>query len=237
MPVDILIYAIVAAVMVFWLRNVIGTRHGEERQRPNPFEKREDEAPITVKKGKPALADIQHEKSSPSSWTSGNKSIDSGLVQIALADKNFDKEQFIENASDAFTYIVTAFAEGDTDTLKDLCNDDVFRTFDNAIKDRMKKGETVVTEIHSIRKAEIVEAGVDKSKMAFVTIRFTADETYVIRDSNGDIIAGHPDRVTEMTDKWTFARNVKSSDPRWLLSKTEDDVVEENGKTPMPDAG
>jgi predicted lipid-binding transport protein (Tim44 family) len=236
MPVDILIYAIVAAVMVFWLRNVIGTRHGEEKQRPNPFEKREIEKPVAdVVEMKP-VKNVTAAKSKKS-ISSGNTNAEAGLVQIALADKNFDTAQFVENASDAFTYIVTAFAEGDTDTLKDLCNDDVYRAFESAITDRVEKGETVTTEIHSVRKADIVDAGVDKNKMAYVTIRFTADETYVIRDSSGAIIAGHPDRVTEMTDKWTFSRNVRSTDPRWLLSKTEDDVVDADGKTPMPDAG
>lgn len=236
MPVDILIYAIVAAVMVFWLRNVLGTRHGDERQRPNPFEKRETETPLEKDIEIDSIKNVIASKSKKAS-SSGNANTDSGLVQIALADKNFDTAQFIENASDAFTYIVTAFADGDTDTLKDLCTDDVYNTFTTAIKDRKKSGETVATEIHAVRKADIVDAGVDKNKMAFVTIRFTADETYVIRNSKDEIIAGHPDRVTEMTDKWTFSRNVKSSDPRWLLSKTEDDVVEANGKTPMPDAG
>lgn len=228
MPTDILIYAIVAAVMVFWLKNVIGTRHGEERERPNPFEdKTESQAPIDVK----ALKDLGEKHHY------GNDAVDAGLVQIALADKAFDLNQFKENAGDAFTMIVLAFAEGDRDTLKGLCSNDVYNAFDNAITEREDKGEKVSTEIHAVRKVDIVAAGIEQKRNGYISIRFTADETYVIEDDKGDIIAGHPDRVTEMTDKWTFSRDVKSSDPRWLLSKTEDDVVEEDGKTPLPDAG
>ena len=37
MSADILLYALVAAGLVFWLRNILGTRHGDERQRSNPF--------------------------------------------------------------------------------------------------------------------------------------------------------------------------------------------------------
>lgn len=225
MPTDILIYAIVAAVMVFWLKNVIGTRHGEERERPNPFE--EQQTPL------PPL-DINPIKTTQ---TSGNGAVDAGLVQIALADKSFDLNLFKENAGDAFTMIVLAFAEGDRETLKDLCSDDVYHAFDNAITEREGKGEKVSTEIHAVRKVDIVAAGVENKRHAYISILFTADETYVIEDNKGDIIAGHPDRVTEMTDKWTFSRDIKSNDPRWLLSKTEDDVVEEDGKTPLPDAG
>jgi len=233
MPTDVLIYMIVAAVMVFWLRSVLGTRHGEERERPNPFD--EKNMPKEDKGQKLPAIDVPVSKEP--TFNEGSTAVDAGLVQIALADKNFDVKEFKENASDAFEIIVTAFAEGERDTLKDLCTKEVYNAFDSALRDREKSGETVSTEIHAVRKTEIVAAGIERRKYAFVTIRFTADETYVIEDKDGTIIAGHPDRVTEMTDKWTFTRDVKSSDPRWLLSKTEDDVIEDEGKTPLPDAG
>ena len=233
MPTDIIIYAIIAAVMVFWLKNVIGTRHGDERERANPFDEKNNPKEEADTKSPLNPIDMMPE----SNFKSGNKDADAGLVQIALADKSFDVAQFKENAEDAFSMIVTAFADADRDTLRDLCTDTVYKSFDLEIRDREKKGEKVSTEIHAIRKSDIVDAGVEQKRNAFVTIRFTADETYVIRDSHDNILAGHPDRVTEMTDKWTFSRDVKSSDPRWLLSKTEDDVVEEDGKTPLPDAG
>ncbi len=120
MPADILIYAVIAAVMVFWLKNVIGTRHGEERERPNPFD--ETSAP-----SEPVMDIAKDIK--PTMKASGNDAVDAGLVQIALADKSFDLNQFKENASDAFTMIVLAFAEGDKDTLRDLCSDDVYNAF------------------------------------------------------------------------------------------------------------
>jgi len=138
MPTDILIYMIVAAVMVFWLRNVIGTKHGEERERPNPYDQKADIVVDSLPLAEPKT---------------GNENADAGLVQIALVDHNFDTKQFTENASDAFTMIVTAFADADRDLLKDLCSDDVYRAFDDAIVEREKKGETVSTEIHAVRKA------------------------------------------------------------------------------------
>jgi predicted lipid-binding transport protein (Tim44 family) len=235
MPTDILIYAIIAAVMVFWLKNVIGTRHGDERERPNPF----DEKNMADESKSQAESNVTHLGSSVPTGEKSNTDTpaDAGLVQIALADKSFDPTQFKDNAADAFSMIVMAFADGDRDTLRDLCNDVVYKAFDNAIRTREKAGETVATEIHAVRKTDIVAAGVESKRHAFVTLKFTADETYVISDKHGDIIAGHPERVTEMTDQWTFTRDVKSSDPRWLLSKTEDDVIEEDGKTPLPDAG
>ena len=232
MPTDILIYMIIAAVMVVWLRNVLGTRHGDERERPNPFDKaNQPEEPQDIVDIRPA-----REVNKPAEPTT-NGTADAGLVQIALADKNFDVPTFKENAADAFSIIVMAFADGDKETLKDLCTTEVYNSFAAAIDERSSKGEKISTEIHAVRKTDIVAAGVDSKKTAYVTVRFTADETYVVEDDNGGIIAGHPDRVTEMTDKWTFSRSIRSNDPRWFLSKTEDDVIEEDGKTPLPDAG
>jgi predicted lipid-binding transport protein (Tim44 family) len=236
MPTDILIYMIIAGVMVFWLKNVIGTRHGEERERPNPYE--EKETSKADEGGNTDLPPIDMNPMTPDlNISEGSKAVDAGLVQIALADRHFDVQEFKENAGDAFAIIVEAFASGDRDTLKDLCAKDVYDAFDGAITDRENKGEKVETEIHAVREIDIVAAGIERKKTAFVTVRFTADETYVISDNNGEITAGHPDRVTEMTDKWTFTRDLKSSDPRWFLSKPEDDVIEEDGKTPVPDAG
>jgi predicted lipid-binding transport protein (Tim44 family) len=239
MPVDILIYAVIAAVMVFWLRNVIGTRHGEERQRPNPFDVKDttDGSMTDSNASADTKAAIENAVLSNALDNHIDGSVDAGLVQIALADKTFDIGSFKENAGDAFSIIVTAFADADRDTLRDLCSKDVYATFDRALREREAKGESVSTEILAIRKSDITAAGIDSRKQAFVTIRFTADETYVIKDKDGKILAGHPDRVTEMTDKWTFGREIRSSDPRWFLIKTEDDVVEEDGKTPVPDAG
>lgn len=235
MPTDIILYAIVAAVMIFWLRSVLGTRHGEERERPNPFEEKPETDKTASGNTLPPI-DVPYSRANKDIPV-GDDGIDKGLVQIALADKDFDLRRFKENAEDAFTIIVIAFAEGDRDTLRDLCMPAVYDAFDAAIAAREKSGETVSTEIHAVRKMEVADAGVMNKKTAFVTLRITADETYVVADKQGKIISGHPDRVTEMTDKWTFSRDVKSRDPRWFLSKAEDDVIEEDGKTPMPDAG
>jgi predicted lipid-binding transport protein (Tim44 family) len=233
MPIDIIIYAIVAAVMVFWLRSVLGTRNENEAERPNPF----DEKQQPQQAADPVTNAMQPIDMESTDMSVGDDKIDAGLVQIALADKAFNLKEFKDNAEDAFMIIVTAFADGDRGTLRDMCTDDVYKAFDKAIIEREKSGEHVVTEIHAVRKVEVVGAGVTK-KMAHVALRITADETYVVQDSDGNILAGHPDRVSDMTDKWTFSRDTKSRDPRWFLSKTEDDVVEdENGKTPVPDAG
>lgn len=239
LPVDILLYALVAAGLVFWLRSVIGTRHGDERERPNPFTSAPKEKPAyegtdgAKTLDMPAITDGAM---MPRNASITNATSEMGLEDIARADRTFDPVSFITAAQEAFAIVVEAFAKGDRETLRDLLAEPVFNAFDGAIKAREKSGETVTTEIHAVRHADITDARLVNKRDAYITIRFTADETCVIKDKDGRILSGDPDRITEMVDVWTFLRDVKSRDPRWLLCETRDgDIVEEH-KTPVPDA-
>ena len=37
MPADLIIYALITAGLIFWLRSILGTKHGEERERNVAF--------------------------------------------------------------------------------------------------------------------------------------------------------------------------------------------------------
>lgn len=153
------------------------------------------------------------------------------MLDIARLDKNFDVKFFLDAAQDAFAIVVESFAEGDRETLKDLLSGKVYAAFEPAVIARESRGETQQAEIHAIRKAQIIEAALQGRK-ALVTVRFTADQTSVTKDKDGKIIAGHPDKMTKMIDIWTFERDVKSSDPRWLVAETRGDFEGDNDLIP-----
>lgn len=243
MPVDLLLYIIIAAVLVIWLRNTLGTRSGDERQRPNPvaeFERQKKEEAAPDQRGR--IVDITDSVSMmPDTVMSpfqgieiSEKSVEEGLKDIMRADRSFDPHRFIVGAKDAFPLIVEAFSDGDVATLESLLVPNVFHAFEQVIDERAARGETVKTEIHSVRRAEITDARLVE-RMAYIKIRFTAQETCVIRDREGTILSGNPDRITEMTDVWTFGRDTRSKDPTWHLYETSDDAPEDH-KTPLPDA-
>ena len=52
-------------------------------------------------------------------------------------------------------------------------------------------------------------------------MRFVSQLVSVTRDRNGAVIDGSPEKVTDVTDVWTFARDVSSRDPNWKLVATE----------------
>ncbi len=245
MPVDLLIYIVIAAVLVMWLRNTLGTRTGDERQRPNPLEQADREQPrappiagdtrgsiVDVTDSGLAIAD--QGISAFQGLEIADRGAEDGLKQIMRADRSFDPHRFVVGARDAFPMIVEAFADGDTAALQDLLAPSVFHTFAEVIEQRKANGETVKTEIHAVRRAEITDARLI-DRLALIKIRFVAQETCVIRDRDGNILSGNPDRVTEMTDVWTFGRDIRSKSPIWLLYETADDVPEDH-KTPIPNA-
>ena len=42
----------------------------------------------------------------------------------------------------------------------------------------------------------------------------------VLRAHDGSVVDGDPQNLIEKTDYWTFARDVRSADPNWLLVAT-----------------
>lgn len=240
---DLIVYALIAAGLVFWLRSVLGTRHGDERERPSNLhvaEKNDEDKPqdglFVVDDRPPSAQDLiaQLAENSNGAMSVGNKTAETGLLDIAAADKNFNITHFLEGAQDAFVIIVEAFAAGDKETLEGLLDKPVYEAFEKVIVEREEKEEHHESEIHAIQSAEVLEAEI-QNKMAYVTISFTADETSLARDKDGEIFMGHPDKVTQMRDIWVFGREVKSRDPRWFLYETRGDFDGDNETIPNTD--
>ena len=116
--------------------------------------------------------------------------------------------------------IVTAYAEGDRRTLRNLLSREVFEGFDAAISEREKRGETVETRFVSIDNADITGAEM-RGRSAQVTVRFLSQLVSATRDKQGNVVDGNAEKVSEVTDVWTFARDVGSRDPNWKLVATE----------------
>jgi predicted lipid-binding transport protein (Tim44 family) len=143
-----------------------------------------------------------------------------GLDQIAVTDASFDAQHFISGAKSAYEMIVLAFANGDRRALKDLLSSEVYEGFETAIKEREQRGEKVETRFASIDKAEIVNAET-RDRAAQITVRFVSQMITVTRDKAGTVVDGNPEKLIDVTDVWTFARDITSRDPNWKLVGTE----------------
>jgi predicted lipid-binding transport protein (Tim44 family) len=142
-----------------------------------------------------------------------------GLDGIAAEDSSFDPRHFLSGARSAYEMIVLAFANGDRRALKDLLSSEVYESFEAAIKERERQEQKTETRFVSIDKAEIVGAET-RDRAAQLTVRFVSQMISVTRDKAGTIVDGNPDKVADITDVWTFARDTTSRDPNWKLVGT-----------------
>jgi predicted lipid-binding transport protein (Tim44 family) len=228
-PLNLLILGI-AVVLLFKLRSVLGTRTGNER-RYDPIQReqqqtelRREDNVIHMPGREPARADGEAgaEQGAPiwQGYAEPGSPAAGGLERIAAADPSFSPRSFLEGARIAYEMIVSAFAEGDKKALKPLLSRDVFDGFSAAIDTRQKNGETQESKFVGIDNSEIVTAELS-GKKASVTVRFIADLISATRNRAGEVIDGDASRVRQITDVWTFERDVSSRDPNWRLVSTE----------------
>jgi predicted lipid-binding transport protein (Tim44 family) len=231
---DVDIYTIIflaLAVFIFLrLRSVLGQRTGNERPpydraAPNVVQRTQDNNNVVPMPG----AVIDQAPLAPSAdvapadrWkgiAEPDTPLAAGLDAIVAHDSSFDPRHFISGARSAYEMIVLAFANGDRRALKDLLSSEVYESFEAVIKDREKHEQKTETRFVSIDKAELVGAEA-RDRAAQLTVRFVSQMISVTRDKIGAIVDGNPDKVADITDVWTFARDTSSRDPNWKLVGT-----------------
>jgi predicted lipid-binding transport protein (Tim44 family) len=225
-----IIFLALAVFIFLRLRSVLGQRTGRERPPYDPYSPRDAVRTATSDKvvALPGRAlDATQKSDEPAEpvdrWkgiAEQGSALAAALDTILRDDKNFNSEHFIAGARAAYEMIVTAFANGDRRALKNLLSREVYEGFETAIREREARGETVETRFVSISAANIINAEI-RGRAAQITVRFISQLITVTRDRSGAVIDGNPDKVTDVTDVWTFARDISSNDPNWKLVATE----------------
>jgi predicted lipid-binding transport protein (Tim44 family) len=225
-----IIFLALAVFIFLRLRSVLGQRTGRERPPYDPYSARDTIRPaagdkvVALPGRAPDSGQKPSEPSEPSDRWKGiaepGSALASGLDAIVREDKTFDPKHFLVGARAAYEMIVTAYATGDRRQLRNLLSREVYDGFESAIREREQRGETVETRFVSIDGADIISAEV-RGRTEQVTVRFQSQLVSVTRDRSGAVIDGNADKVTDVTDVWTFAREITSRDPNWKLVATE----------------
>jgi predicted lipid-binding transport protein (Tim44 family) len=235
---DIILIGLVAVFLILRLRSVLGKRTGNERPpardpftppAPPTATPRVGDAPAN--QGNDNVVPLPTANAPPprqSSATSGPGGIratvmptaTAGVAAIRAADPSFEPIGFTAGARAAFTAIVEAFAKGDTAALRSLLDGPTFSSFEAAIRGRVERKEKAETTLIGFEASDVAAAELQGTN-ASVTVRFVSEQINVLRNADGQIIDGNPNEVQKVIDLWTFSRDTKSSDPNWLLVKTE----------------
>jgi predicted lipid-binding transport protein (Tim44 family) len=211
-PLDLVLFGMIAAFLVLRLRSILGRRTGFERPpqpnlpTPGPATA---QGPVIEGRAEPSAAAPSRPVPDPAS------PIGQSLARMRAIDPTFDGARFLDGAEKAFRIIVGAFASGDRVALRSLLSDDTYRAFTQAIEAREAVGQVQVTEIRRMETVA-VEAADLRGSVAVVTVRFVSDQVSLTRDKDGHPVVG-TDAVTEITDLWTFERDLAMRDPTWRL--------------------
>ncbi len=216
--IEIVILAMIAAFLGLRLYSVLGQRaEHEEESVPHRFDAGDGQQAGSpqAQAAAPAAAPrvIEMEGVMPA--------VERGVRDIAEADRNFDLSMFIEGAKGAYEMVLEAYWNGDRETLRELCDDDVYAGFSAAIDAREEAGETLDNKLIRVEETRVHSASLD-GRMARIAMLFVADIAAVTRDKDGNVVAGSLDDAIESRDVWTFSRNVAARDPNWVLDETDE---------------
>jgi len=226
-----LVFIIMAAFVGWRLYSVLGMKTGHEEDRSEQFRPKSDQNDQNASHDNVVpMPGMRTDNGAPASnpfatdrWkgfaTEGSP-LAGHLDEIADYEKGFHPKDFVSGARAAYEMIVLAFAKGDRDSLKNLLSHDVFEGFSAAIAEREKRGEVMTTTFVSLDSAELVDAHL-RDGMIQLSVKFSSKLISATKDSAGTVVEGAPDKIVDVIDIWTFARQARNPNPNWHLIATE----------------
>ena len=160
---DIIIFAVIAAFIIYRLRSVLGKRTG--------FQKNINQQELTEKETK------QTQKNPPQLKDNEQK-----LEVVYKAVTSFDHKDFLEGAKKAFEVIITSFNKGDKNTLKNLVSKNVYNAFESAIDSGSNNPNS---QFYSLIVDGIDDAKVENSKI-IIAVNFVSEQ--ILGDNEEQII-------------------------------------------------
>jgi len=130
------------------------------------------------------------------------------------------KKDFLIGAKIAYETIITEFASGNLKNIKSLIDKKIYDQFNQAIRERKEKGHLTETNFVGINSAVIKEHE-KKDNILEVTVEFVSEIISCLRDRNKKILSGDPGKIKKVHDTWKFSRDVRSTNPSWLLIDTQ----------------
>jgi predicted lipid-binding transport protein (Tim44 family) len=186
--IDIILLAMIAGFIFLRLRGILGKRTGFEGKSPAQF--------------KEVLKNIK-------------------VDQSAKPRENFDDEaqkEFLKGARIAYETIITDFSDNDNKitNAKQLLNKDILNQFNEALRERAKRGHFAEITFIGVNKAEIKEHK-KNGNILNVTVDFISEVITCIKDKEKKVISGDPEKIKKIYDTWVFSRDTTSVNPNWQL--------------------
>ena len=214
---------LIAVVFLVWkLNDILGTQQGHVQEfKPDAPAAPSNDAPALNDDRSAVTSESRHQKLSDDK-IAADKDADailSVVSDIAATDRYFDPEGFLVGAKSAFDMIMSAFAEGNRDTLSSLVSKEIYSAFEGAIQAREDQGQQLTFTIFEEPKVQYESAELDRG-MAYVGVRIESLQTSVLTNSDGEAVSGSQDKPQRVINHWVFSRQTTADDPNWTLIQT-----------------
>ena len=132
----------------------------------------------------------------------------------------FEKE-FLKGAKIAYETIITDFSDSDNKLIasKPLLGKKIYDQFKEALEDRANKGHFAEITFIGIKSA-VIKTHKKIEDSLEVTVDFVSEIITCIKDKDKKIVSGDSEKIKTVYDTWVFSKNIKSSNPNWLLIDT-----------------
>ena len=188
--IDIILLAMIAGFIFLRLRGILGKKTGFEGKIPAQLQK-EFQKISTIPK---------------------------------LISEKFDEEDqkdFLKGAKIAYETIITDFSDSDNKLIasKPLLGEKIYNQFKEALLDRELKGNFAEITFIGIKSAAIKTHKKVENSLE-VTVDFVSEIITCIKDKDKKIISGDSEKIKTVYDTWIFSKDIKSTNPNWLLIDT-----------------
>ena len=188
--IDIILLAMIAGFIFLRLRGILGKKTGFEGKIPPQFEKEFQKMNIAPK----------------------------------LSNEIFDEisqKEFLKGAKIAYETIITDFSDSDNKLIasKTLLDKKIYGQFKEALEDRAKKGHFAEITFIGIKSA-VIKTHKKIEDSLEVTVEFVSEIITCIKDKDKKIVSGDSGKIKTVYDTWVFSKDIKSSNPNWLLIDT-----------------
>ena len=189
--IDIILLAMIAGFIFLRLRGILGKRTGFEGKLNEDFK---EEFSKTIPKNTVKNYEIFDEDA---------------------------KNDFLRGAKIAYETIITDFSDNDNKLTesKPLLSKKMYDQFNEALKDRSKRGHFAEITFIGINSA-IIKEHKKIDQILKVTVDFVSEVITCIKDKDKKIISGDPKKIKKIYDTWVFSRDTRSTNPNWQLVDT-----------------
>ena len=188
--IDIILLAMIAGFIFLRLRGILGKKTGFDGKIPNQLEKE---------------------------FTK----LSTNLKLVGEKFDEADQKDFLKGARIAYETIITDFSDSDNKLIasKPLLGEKVYNQFKEALSERENKGNFAEITFIGIRSAVIKTHKKIEDNLE-VTVDFVSEIITCIKDKDQKVISGDTEKIKTVYDTWVFSKDIKSSNPNWLLIDT-----------------